>query len=115
MAAGLRPKNKHQTELDLLVLVGYRVYLISVTTATNARTVKGKCFEARNRVELVGGDLAQAAVACLLTPDLASEVEEKVRVPWQPAESAVKVFNIEHIRAWNKGDYSTLLEWLTKS
>lgn len=101
------------TEIDLLVLLGYRIYLISCTTSKDHQRVKMKYYEAQNRVALVGGDLAKAAVACLLDPDKASKVETNATVLWQPAHSAVKVFNIEHIRAWRKGDYSTLRQWLT--
>lgn len=73
--------------------------LVSCTTAARVSEAKGKCYEARNRVELVGGDLARAAVVSLLPESKAPKVEQMVRIPWQPEITAVRVFGIEDVRS----------------
>ncbi len=119
IAAGVRPKAfNEQSELDVLVVRDYHIRLISCTTSSKNNLVKSKCYEAQNRVELVGGDLARAAVVCFLPPEKAAKVQSMLKVPWQSADTTVKVFNIEDIRAWagfqrKNRDYSTLTDWLT--
>lgn len=111
--SGVRPRTQRQTELDLILLDGYHVSLISCTTARKVAEVKAKCYEARNRVELVGGDLARAAVVSLLHESKVFNVEQSVKVPWQPDITAVKVFGIEDVREWRvHGDCSGLISWL---
>lgn len=113
--AGVRPKTQHQTELDLVLLDGYHVSLVSCTTVARVSEAKGKCYEARNRVELVGGDLARAAVVSLLPESKVPKVEQMVRIPWQPEITAVRVFGIEDVREWRvHGDYSGLISWLER-
>ena len=117
VASGVKPETrelKHggDSELDVLAVQGYRVYLLSCTTSTREGRIKEKCYEALNRVELVGGELAKAAIISLAEPQKAYNAEQKARIGWKGDEGTVKVFNREDIRSWLDGDYSSLMNWL---
>ncbi len=117
VAGGVRPEpmgpaRNRDSELDVVVVRGYRIYLVSCTTASKASSIKPKCYEALNRIRLIGGGLAKAAVVCLASPSDALAVEERVRIGWQGEEGTVKVFGSESVRSWLNGDYLTLLDWL---
>ena len=55
------------TEIDLVVMKGYQMYLISCTTSQGIKDVKQKAFEAIYRAEQLGGEHAQVIIVSLMT------------------------------------------------
>ena len=53
-------------EIDVIIVRGHRVYVISCTTDVRLPLCKSKAFEVAMRARQVGGDLARAALVCLL-------------------------------------------------
>lgn len=118
IATGVRPKperNGSQSELDIVIVRNYKVYVMSITTeGVESALVKSKCYEVKNRAESIGGGLAKSAVVCLLRPEQAHNVAAAVRSPWQEQSTQVRVFDRSHVEAWFKDqDYSELVRWLT--
>ncbi len=117
VASGVQPASReleknNDSELDVLAVKDYHVCLVSCTTSIREGKIKPKCYEALNRVQLVGGGLARAAVVCLASPEKALYVEKRARIGWQGDDGTVKVFNCEDVRNWLNGDFRKLLEWL---
>ncbi|MBW7875579.1 MAG: hypothetical protein H3C47_06310 [Candidatus Cloacimonetes bacterium] len=61
-------------ELDLLLRVNWSLILVSVTSAKDRGTVKGKAFEAYHRARQIGGDHAFAVVVSKIKEDGALEL-----------------------------------------
>jgi len=53
-------------ELDVVVMKGYQLFLISCTTSQEIKTIKQKAFEALYRAEQFGGEHAQVIVVSLM-------------------------------------------------
>lgn len=58
--------NRRETEIDVVVMKGYQMYLISCTTSHEIKIVKQKAFEALYRAEQLGGEHAQVIVVSLM-------------------------------------------------
>jgi len=55
-----------KTEIDVIVIKGYEMFLISCTTSQEIRFVKQKAFEALYRAEQLGGEHAKVIVVSLM-------------------------------------------------
>ena len=55
-----------KTEIDVIVIKGYEMFLISCTTSQEIRFVKQKAFEALYRAEQLGGEHAKVVVVSLM-------------------------------------------------
>ncbi len=58
--------DKRETQLDVVAIRGYKLFLISCTTDDGIKTVKEKAFEAIYRAEQLGGEHAKAIVVSLM-------------------------------------------------
>ncbi len=54
------------TELDIIALRGYKMFLVSCTTSSGIQMVKNKAFEAIYRAEQLGGEHAKAIIVSLM-------------------------------------------------
>ncbi|MCB1057964.1 MAG: hypothetical protein KDD11_20890 [Acidobacteria bacterium] len=105
-------------ELDVLVVRGHRLHLISCTTAKDLTKAKLKLFEASHRARQLGGDLSRAALACRVDgSDRQGRRIDQLRADVQdvwggPRE--IEVFGLDDLREWHQtGTPSTsLLRWL---
>lgn len=52
-------------ELDIIVIYGYQLFVISVTTDSRLKLLKNKAFEVINRAKQIGGQEARSALICL--------------------------------------------------
>jgi hypothetical protein len=56
-------------EIDIVILIGYQLFIISCTTDSSKKIVKGKAFEAIYRAEQLGGEHATVIVASFMPKD----------------------------------------------
>jgi len=89
---GLKPRNesdRSEYETDIVVMQGYRLYLISVTTDDAAGMCKLKLFEAERRAQDMGGDAAYVGLICL--NDAPDKLQKQIGRAWDD-ENRVRVF-----------------------
>lgn len=111
-------RHGRELEVDVAVLEGHRLHVISCTTDRTVSVCKSKGFEVALRASQLGGDLARSAVVCLLDgvdPQGGSPKVDLVRGDfadlWEEANTP-QVFGLEDLRAWLVGDPATLTDWL---
>ncbi|HHV24799.1 MAG TPA: DUF1887 family protein [Methanosarcina sp.] len=104
--------NNGKFEVDVAVLRGYELFVISCTTAINKSLVKQKLFEAYVRGQQLGGDEAKIGVVCFASetsPDASPEIIKKeIEEEWH-LENKFRVFGAEQIPNLSL----CLKEWLT--
>ncbi len=112
--------NGRQFEIDLALVRGHRLYVISCTTDTKIRLCKSKLFEVSLRARQLGGDLARSALVCLLhgSNDKGSYVDQlrnDVEDIWA-ASNTPQVFCLDDLKEWagidSKPNVGTLQKWL---
>lgn len=89
---GLKPRNelgRSEYETDIVVMQGYRLYLVSVTTDDTAGMCKLKLFEAQRRAQDMGGDAAYVGLICL--NDAPDKLQKQIGRAWDD-ENQVRVF-----------------------
>ena len=110
-------------QIDVLVIRGHRLYVISCTMCYDIQGCKSKVIEASVRAAQMGGGLAR----CCLVSFLHGEEGKKIRLDevqndvadiWDSATTP-KVFGLDHLRAWvgigdSDPDLTTLKDWLYK-
>ncbi len=107
-------------EIDIAVVKGHRLHLLSCTTDATIPRCKQKLFEAATRARQMGGDLARPALACLVhgkgskalsIDSLRSDVETIWLAPNRP-----EVFGLEDLRRVMAGEdlkqSGPLWQWL---
>jgi hypothetical protein len=112
--------NGRQFEIDVALVRGHRLYVISCTTDTKIGLCKSKLFEVAMRARQLGGDLARCALVCLLhgsdkkgpfVDQLRSDVEDIWDAPNTP-----KVFGLDDLKEWcgiqGEPNVGTLQQWL---
>lgn len=107
---------KREYEVDVVILRGHRLYLLSCTTSDDIRTCKLKLFEAATRARQMGGDLARAAVACFLHGDYRKDskinlLRQDMADVWD-AINTPEAFGLNDLRDWYKGNCDSLKKWL---
>ncbi|PAV13801.1 hypothetical protein ASJ81_16415 [Methanosarcina spelaei] len=104
--------NYNKFELDVAILRGYELFVVSCTTASKKSIVKQKLFEAYVRGQQLGGDEAKIGVVCFASDrssDASPEIIKKeIKEEWH-LENKFRVFGAEQIP--NLPIY--LKEWLT--
>jgi len=112
--------NGRQFEIDVAIVRGHRLYVISCTTDTKIRLCKSKLFEVSMRARQLGGDLARSALVCLLhgSNDKGSYVDQlrnDVEDIWA-ASNTPKVFCLDDLKEWfgiySEPNVGTLQQWL---
>ena len=122
MAVGLdcRLATGRQCEIDVALVRGHRLYVISCTTDTTIKRCKSKLFEVALRARQLGGDLARSALVCLLH-DSGSEgayvdqLRNDVADVWD-APNTPRVFGLDDLKEWAGLNFypnpSFLQQWL---
>lgn len=112
--------NGRQFEIDLALLRGHRLYVISCTTETRIGLCKSKLFEVAMRARQLGGDLARSALVCLLhgkdpKGPFVDQLRNDVADMWD-APNTPRVFGLDDLREWagvqSKPNPSSLKDWL---
>lgn len=86
---------KDDFEIDIVVMQGYRLFAISVTTDGKMDRCKQKLFEVLTRARQMGGDEARVALVCF--SDEPEKIQKQVGDLMQ-MNSQVMVFGKKHIR-----------------
>lgn len=111
---------KNDFEIDVALVRGHRLYVVSCTTAPEKALCKSKLFEVAMRSRQMGGDLARCALVCLLDKgSQGDDYVEKLRADiadlWD-APSVPAVFGLADLREWagtsGESDTGTLKRWL---
>lgn len=107
-------------EIDVALVRGHRLYVISCTTDRTKALCKSKLFEVAMRARQMGGDLARSALVCLLDgSDAKGPYVEQLRAGiaslWD-APNVPRVFGLADLREWagttGASNLSSLQEWL---
>jgi hypothetical protein len=117
-------ENGRDFEIDLAVVRGHRLYVLSCTTEKEMPLCKSKLFEVAMRSRQLGGDLGRFALVCLL-----EGTDEKTKRPkvdvlrddvaavWG-APNPPQVFGVADLREWAgtaaPENLDTLRDWLSK-
>mgnify|MGYP000244704636 CR=1 FL=1 len=93
-----------QFEIDVALVRGYRLYVISCTTDTKINMCKSKLFEVAMRARQLGGDLARSALVCLLQGSdskgaFVDQLRYDVADVWD-APNTPQVFGLYHLKEW---------------
>jgi len=100
-------KNRQEKtfELDVIVLNGYQVTGISVTTSGNEKSCKEKGFEVLHRVNQIGGEEGKAILVTCLDKSKRDRVAEELRLISGSAEDKLEVLGMEDLpeeKLWKK-------------
>jgi hypothetical protein len=115
-----REPSRVEFEIDVALVRGYRLYVVSCTTDSSKALCKSKLFEVSMRARQMGGDLARSAVVCLVdgSDDKGPYVEQlraDIASVWD-APNIPRVFGLADLREWagvsGQPNLSTLKEWL---
>jgi len=88
-----------QFDLDVVVIRGHRLYVISCTTDETRSLCKSKLFEVAVRAQQLGGGLARSALVCLADSAVTADVQQDVAASWG-AWNTPKVFGRPHLEEW---------------
>lgn len=96
--------NGRQFEIDIVLLRGHRLYVISCTTDTKIGLCKSKLFEVTMRARQLGGDLARSALVCLLhggngDGNYMDQLKSDVDDIWT-ASNTPQVFGLDDLKEW---------------
>ncbi|TXT67226.1 MAG: hypothetical protein BAJALOKI1v1_150026 [Promethearchaeota archaeon] len=69
--------NRRPMEFDVVIIKGYQLFIVSVTTSVDPELVKEKAFEVHHRAIQIGGDGAKGIVISLLDHLQDNEAEEE--------------------------------------
>jgi len=112
--------NGRQFEIDLALVRGHRLYVISCSTDTKIGLCKSKLFEVAMRARQLGGDLARSALVCLLhgkdpKGPFVDQLRNDVADIWD-APNTPRVFGLDDLKEWagiqGKPNPSSLKHWL---
>jgi Domain of unknown function (DUF1887)/CRISPR-associated protein (Cas_Cas02710) len=104
--------NNNKFELDVAVLKGYELFVISCTTMDKKAAVKQKLFEAYVRGQQLGGDEAKIGVVCFASETSSDARPERIRKEIEEEwhlDDKFRVFGAEQIPNLSMH----LKEWLT--
>jgi hypothetical protein len=107
-------------EIDVALIRGHRLHVISCTTDQKKPLCKPKLFEVSMRARQMGGDLARSALVCLLDgSDARGSYVDQLRADiaslWD-APNVPRVFGLADLREWagtsGSPNLGSLKEWL---
>lgn len=122
VAVGLDCKlaNGRHCEIDVALVRGHRLYVISCTTDTKTGLCKSKLFEVAMRARRLGGDLARSALVSLLHGGDAKgpyvdQLRNDVADIWD-APNTPRVFGLDELKEWagihGTPNTASLKDWL---
>jgi hypothetical protein len=110
-----------QFEIDIVLVRGHRIYVISCTTDTKIGLCKSKLFEIAMRARQLGGDLARSALVCLLHGSdsngfFIDQLRNDIADIWD-APNTPEVFGLDDLKEWSGKNYGepkvgSLQKWL---
>lgn len=112
--------NNREFEIDLAIVRGHRLYVISCTTDATIRGCKPKLFEVAMRARQLGGDLTRSALVCLLNGSnpkgpYVDQLRDDVTDIWG-APNTPQVFGLDDLREWagigGEPNTGSLKQWL---
>lgn len=112
--------NNRQLEIDVVLIRGHRLYVISCTTHTKIGLCKSKLFEVAIRARQLGGDLARSALVCLLHGSnddgaYVDQLRNDAADIWE-ASNTPAVFGLDDLREWagtnGPADVGGLKKWI---
>ncbi len=112
--------NGRELQIDMAVVRGHRLYVISCTTDTKIQLCKFKLFEVAMRARQLGGDLSRSALVSLLHGSngkgaWVDQLRNDVADIWE-ASNTPQVFGLDDLKEWAgidcKPDTSSLKDWL---
>lgn len=110
-----RRDNDREFEIDLALVRGHRLYVISCTTDTTLGLCKSKLFEVAMRARQLGGDLARFALVSLLHGAHIDQLKNDVADVWE-APNPPRAFGMDDLKDWagiqGQANTSSLMEWL---
>lgn len=89
---------KKPFELDVVVVNGYEICGISITTDQTQAKCKEKSFEILHRVHQIGGDEAKAIMVTFLDEKNKEELEEDIRDHYSALGNRFKILGINEIK-----------------
>ena len=107
-------------EIDVALIRGHRLHVISCTTDQTKALCKSKLFEVSMRARQMGGDLARSALVCLLDgSDAKGSYVDQLRADmaslWD-APNVPRAFGLAHLREWagiaGAPNFGSMKEWL---
>jgi hypothetical protein len=104
---------EREFQIDVCVLRGHRLYLISCTQSKDVRVCKLKLFEATIRARQMGGDLARSALVCFLDDNQRDMVQRDLAKVWGQTNQP-QVFGLPELKEWASDKKAILKEWLKK-
>jgi hypothetical protein len=113
-----RSSKQNTFEIDVAVIRGHRLYVISCTTDQDKRLCKSKLFEVALRSRQMGGDLTRSALVCLMeqSPNL-DKLRDDIDSVWD-APNKPAVFGLADQQEWaglhGHPNLSSLKAWLDK-
>ncbi len=115
-----RRSGGRQFEIDVALVRGFRLYVISCTTDERIERCKSKIFEVAMRARQMGGDLARSALVCLMHEadskgPFVDQLRSDVADIWD-APNTPRVFALDELKEWAGIDgpknTRSLQEWL---
>ncbi|MCX9080545.1 MAG: hypothetical protein OIN84_21470, partial [Candidatus Methanoperedens sp.] len=108
--------NGRMFEVDVALVRGHRLYVISCTTDTTLQLCKSKLFEVTMRARQLGGDLARSALDSLLHKgnekgSFVSQLQNDVDEIWD-APNKPRIFGLYDLKEWKEGNINSLRMWL---
>ena len=126
-ATGLIPSQRNdwrlkgrRFEIDVALVRGHRLYVISCTTDDTLGLCKSKLFEVAMRTRQLGGDLARSALVCLIDGQddngkYIDQLRSDVKSVWE-APNTPQAFGLADLREWagatGSPNFDTLTRWL---
>jgi len=107
-------------EIDVALVRGHRLYVISCTTDNTLSLCKSKLFEVAMRARQLGGDLARSALVCLIDGQddkgkYIDQLRDDVKSVWE-APNTPQAFGLADLREWTGAtgspNFDTLTRWL---
>jgi len=108
--SGLRPHNR-LFEVDVMATRGHRSFVISCKANGKEKDAKLASFEVAVRGPQIGGDLTRTAVVALIGNQTVMNLQRDHEAVWGEDATKTKVFGLEDLRAWARGNYDTLKRW----
>lgn len=84
-------------ELDIMIIYGYQLYLVSITTASNRHIIKSKAFEVISRARQIGGQEAKAMLLSFASQKLTEKIIKEMQVETGSGKTflAISIDNIK--------------------
>ena len=102
-------------ELDVVVILGYQIIVVSCTLETGKTLIKQKGMEVLLRARQLGGDEAQAIVLCKAHPNNAQRLERELHNEMGSTSAPLRVWGTDKWSTLSNGFYNYLrddLHWM---